>query len=82
MDRLRVWGKRAAVVGSAAAGVLAGGGVCLAEAPDVTAYTSAVGDIMSGVTTAVPTMITSLAAMICGLALVRIGVGFVRRFAK
>lgn len=54
----------------------------LAAAPDLTAYTTAIGDIITGIATAVPTMAVSVGAVGAGVLVLVLGFRFLRRFVK
>ena len=53
-----------------------------AAPPDITGYTSAIGDVITAVTTAVPTVLVSVLAVTAGLLVVRVGIRFARSFIK
>lgn len=53
-----------------------------AAPPDISAYTAAIADVMTAITTAVPTMLIAVLAVAAGLIAVRVGVRFARSFIK
>lgn len=54
----------------------------LAAAPDLTAYTTAIGDIITGISTAVPTMAVAVGAVAAGVLVLTLGFRFLRKFVK
>jgi len=54
----------------------------MAAPPDISDYTDAVGDVITAITTAVPTMLIAVLAVTAGLLVVRVGVRFARSFIK
>lgn len=53
-----------------------------AAAPDLTAYTSAISDVIEGIGTAVPTMAVAVGAVAAGLLVITVGFRLLKKFVK
>lgn len=82
MRRYLTRGRLTAFAALALLVVMSIGSVVSAEAPDLTVYTSAVSDIVDGISTAVPTMVVAVGAVAAGLLVITLGLRFLRKFVK
>lgn len=53
-----------------------------AAPPDISDYTDAIGDVLTAITTSVPTMLITVLAVTAGLIVVGVGVKWARKFIK